>query len=885
MSHVRRRKWVRNRLFGGKDHTSVSMLGVLEEQNYFLACKKGEEQWGSSISLVAASMEGGLRVPGGSSQVFDIASRIELAPGQYSLTRVISLHPRFFLVNDTERIVKVLEQGSNSTIDLPVGHKDPFYFSSSNSERLIRIQYATSETSVAFGIEKLGEMFLSCDSTQIEERVFFRIVITPLESSIVVLIAACSPYDVNQKVDNRTSMNVSIRQKTRPGLPKHDFAAKTSGPFTWDDFSGGSSMSVILYIGSTPCTGSFDFDSVGANMIVNCGSTAFRVLTLVEGSAKVLRIQPRTDPIPKIMSSQEAEEKSPIDFEFHLEVPRFGLSVINHRPLEILYIFTEDTSIVFTRSALARKCSLSVGRLQIDNPDLSYSTAFPAIIATPVPYKHPFFQFRAFENTGNEAVSCFQYVGLLLQQFSVNIDDRFILTLLDFLSESTTFTKDTVLPPGSLKDMLEIDDIDISALLDDVRSRLDSEKKLFFDVLEIYPLKFLLNLSSSGNLVSGMSVQFAPLQTFLKTLGALALNLHDSRFSFSGKKLQKAYLSREMLVQNLIGHFSHQYLSLSLNALGSAQILGNPIGLFYNVGSGVSDFFSEPAEGFMKGPAHFGMGIAKGSSSLLAHSVKGIGDSVTGITGTIGGVLAGLSFDEEYVARRELRKRRSNAANPVHGTLNAGRNLGEGVYHGLTGFVTAPVRGAQRSGIGGFFRGCAQGTIGLAVKPITGIVDATTSLVQGLQNVVGDDKKFSSVWIREPRMIYSTDRSIRVYNANDASVNKLIQSGIKNVQSLRKSDGAFEFFASVSKHRILIAFSNKLVFVKLKGGLPVKWRFRWQGKHESLPSLTILEIQVEHRDSDIIIHHQTETKVLKFPDSEAAALVYARLYRFGKERK
>lgn len=40
-------------------------------------------------------------------------------------------------------------------------------------------------------------------------------------------------------------------------------------------------------------------------------------------------------------------------------------------------------------------------------------------------------------------------------------------------------------------------------------------------------------------------------------------------------------------------------------------MLGNPVGLFSSLGSGWVDFFYEPAQGLVKSPKDFGMGLAK----------------------------------------------------------------------------------------------------------------------------------------------------------------------------------------------------------------------------------------------------------------------------------
>ena len=45
--------------------------------------------------------------------------------------------------------------------------------------------------------------------------------------------------------------------------------------------------------------------------------------------------------------------------------------------------------------------------------------------------------------------------------------------------------------------------------------------------------------------------------------------------------------------------------------LGSADILGSPVSFISNMGTGVYDFFHEPALGLVSSPQDFGRGIKK----------------------------------------------------------------------------------------------------------------------------------------------------------------------------------------------------------------------------------------------------------------------------------
>jgi hypothetical protein len=60
-----------------------------------------------------------------------------------------------------------------------------------------------------------------------------------------------------------------------------------------------------------------------------------------------------------------------------------------------------------------------------------------------------------------------------------------------------------------------------------------------------------------------------------------------------------------------------QLKSQVFRLLGSAEMLGNPVGLFRNVGRGVKAFFYEPIQGLMRSPEEFAGGLSSGTTALL----------------------------------------------------------------------------------------------------------------------------------------------------------------------------------------------------------------------------------------------------------------------------
>ncbi|KAF4619053.1 hypothetical protein G7Y89_g14794 [Cudoniella acicularis] len=62
----------------------------------------------------------------------------------------------------------------------------------------------------------------------------------------------------------------------------------------------------------------------------------------------------------------------------------------------------------------------------------------------------------------------------------------------------------------------------------------------------------------------------------------------------------------------------------------------------------------------------------------------------------------------------------------------AGKGFGFGLYDGITGLVTQPVKGAQEGGVGGFFKGFGKGIGGIVCKPAAGAIGLPAYAFKGV---------------------------------------------------------------------------------------------------------------------------------------------------------
>ena len=62
-----------------------------------------------------------------------------------------------------------------------------------------------------------------------------------------------------------------------------------------------------------------------------------------------------------------------------------------------------------------------------------------------------------------------------------------------------------------------------------------------------------------------------------------------------------------------------------LRIAGGLDLLGSPVALLGNLGSGVRDFFYEPATALLYSPRELHLAVAKGTLSLMRNTVCSLG--------------------------------------------------------------------------------------------------------------------------------------------------------------------------------------------------------------------------------------------------------------------
>ena len=220
-----------------------------------------------------------------------------------------------------------------------------------------------------------------------------------------------------------------------------------------------------------------------------------------------------------------------------------------------------------------------------------------------------------------------------------------------------------------------------------------------------------------------------PLMFFVNVMTMSMGNVNDAPVRLNALMLENARVSFPSLVGNVRAHYTQEFLRQIHIILGSADFLGNPVGLFNNVSSGVAAIFYEPYQGLVMTdrPQELGIGIAKGATSFVKKSVFGFSDSMAKLTGSMSKGLAAATLDKEFQTQRRMSKVRNRPKHALYGITAGGNAFATSLASGIGGLARHPLQGAEKEGIQGFFKGVGKGVLGLATKPAIGAFDLASS--------------------------------------------------------------------------------------------------------------------------------------------------------------
>ncbi|KAF7306925.1 hypothetical protein MIND_00485000 [Mycena indigotica] len=729
--------------------------------------------------------------------------------GKYKLSKVITLAPRFIIKNNLSEAISFREHGvaPRDRSAVKPGQRCPLHFLRADQEHLLTIAYSGLNTqwSPPIRIEDIGTVHFRLRSPSREDNPIelIRADIKIDGSTILVNFSAAGdawPFTiendsdyvafVSQKDPYADAAESSPRPQTSntSGRPSVVYTVdpRSTLPYAWDfpaadekkiqlSINGFRRIVDVMEIGDLV---PFKFNDGQRNRVVSLDVRA-------EGQRQVLRISNYVAELsvykPKrnntlTLSRQDtmstegfdaiADESLPT-LAFTIDFAGIGISLVNKR-IEVIYVSMNALKFEYTSSAVAHAVSLSCGTLQIDNQ--LHDALYPVILQpTPIPKRSngstaalPTVQASIiWLKDQAHGVLFIKYCSILLQALTIEADEDLLFSIYDL-----TKIKGASWEEG-------VPDVLIPAE-EEMRETIAAESTpgadLYFEVLELQPIKLSLSFMRTERVSAEEKLSIRnPLAVVINAITMAVGNINDAPLEMNALAIKDMRLTMPELQTRITMHYRQDLIRQLYRILGSADFIGNPVGLFTNVSSGVLDVFYEPFNGVVHGNnKELGIGIAKGAASFVKKTVFGLSDSMTKFTSSVGKGLSAATFDSEYQTRRRLTQRRNKPRHAIYGVTAGGEAFASSVASAMEGVLMKPIEGAESEGAVGFFKGVGKGLVGAVTKPVVGVFDLASNVSEGIRNTTTVFDGPARDRVRLPRHI-SSDGVLRPYDARAAT--------------------------------------------------------------------------------------------------------------------
>eukprot|EP00587_Corethron_hystrix_P001486 CAMPEP_0113299012 /NCGR_PEP_ID=MMETSP0010_2-20120614/1217_1 /TAXON_ID=216773 ORGANISM="Corethron hystrix, Strain 308" /NCGR_SAMPLE_ID=MMETSP0010_2 /ASSEMBLY_ACC=CAM_ASM_000155 /LENGTH=1296 /DNA_ID=CAMNT_0000152161 /DNA_START=261 /DNA_END=4151 /DNA_ORIENTATION=+ /assembly_acc=CAM_ASM_000155 len=285
-----------------------------------------------------------------------------------------------------------------------------------------------------------------------------------------------------------------------------------------------------------------------------------------------------------------------------------------------------------------------------------------------------------------------------------------------------------------------------------------------------------------------MADKFASLSSALVTLVPTITN---APIKLNGKVIEYVFESLDEIMASLKGYYVYETLRQLYKILGSIDSIGNPTMLLNSLGTGVRDFFYEPALALATSPMTLFPGFVKGTLSLVSNTTTGLTVTLSKYSHLLGHGLASATLDKGF-KRQHAQRAASDAMNAKNSlknitsskealklTLRPFQVIVQGVVSGAVGVIYEPYKGCKKSGLKGASKGVLIGVTGVIVKPMVGLVDAAGHTFHAFSRIAKNinflETRFVEVKKRRLPYVFGVDGRLLSFDYHYAKCFQLLQ--------------------------------------------------------------------------------------------------------------
>lgn len=755
--------------------------------------KAGDSGWSKPQSFDAIGSTYTVALPNSKARSeMHLGVSVSEGEGKYNLTKTVSIAPRFIVKNKVKEELLIREPGQSDWMTLKDGELLPLRWLRQGGAPQLSLCYpgVNNQWSSPFHISNVGNVHVKLSKAGQRQKLV-RIDILMEQATIFCHISVESKHwpfsfknmsdqeflywqanpNLDEDEDDRGSGFRPIRYRLPP---------RSIMPYAWD-FPAGKSKEII--ISANGRERHVKLAEIGPLIPFKIppgqergGMKVIDLNVVASGPTQTLEIS-NYKPSKSMYKQRSATSSSTatgfevkdmdtdVTFKAQLRLAGIGISLVNRHLKELVYITLRDIEFKYSDSPLYQMVNMQVKWIQIDNQ--LYGGIFPIIFYPSVVPKtgkemeaHPIFQTSITKvKDDSYGVLYIKYFTFLLQQMTVEIDEDFIFAMIDFAK----------IPGASWAEEKEGKLWDDALDLPEPKQE-QSGQDVYFELLHLQPMQIDLSFVRTERINAEDTMSTSnPFMFAVNVLTMSIGNVNDAPVRYNSLMLENARISTTALINNIKNHYVQESLRQVHVIIGSADFLGNPVGLFNNISSGVADIFYEPYQGLVKSdrPEELGIGIAKGASSFVKKSVFGFSDSMAKFTGSMSKGLSAATLDKEFQDQRRMTRSRNRPKHALYGITSGGNAFASSLASGLGGLARHPIQGAEKEGALGFVKGVGKGLLGVPTKAAIGAFDLASNMAEGVRNTTTVFDQEGLDRVRLTRFI-GTDGVVRPYSQREA---------------------------------------------------------------------------------------------------------------------
>lgn len=529
-----------------------------------------------------------------------------------------------------------------------------------------------------------------------------------------------------------------------------------------------------------------------------------------------------------------------VSFSVRISLPTITISVIENGSSsdygrEILLTQLDCLEFMFAQNYEGyHELELTLMSLQVDNH--VPRSIHPVLVFCPrVDVAEPLLHLSAVRRLQPRSTSlAFRYVAIRILDIEIYLDRRTAENIASFIQPLGEVQEDQHQDPknwivGITSRMSQVYRRGNDCTASDVDAIASTANwgRIYIEQLHLHPVRIGLTFTQEWMEWTPGSEAMMIFQ-FIRGMASIA----NAPLKFTSFVVGHVFESPQALARIVGTHYSSQLTKQIFGILGSLAILGAPADFISNVGTGVRDFFYEPINGLVHGPAQFVEGLEAGTQSLARGVFVGVVRGAANVTEVVNSNLAGLTADDQFLDERKAHQRMLTDA-MSRGETNrdfrdslclAGASIGRGVRSGAYGIWEQPAHYASKHGPLGFVKGVGKALVGAIVKPVVGVGDAAVLVMNHVSDATSDKQIIPKIPKRLRRALPRASKekafNVRIFPYDDqaAKAQQIVTGG----ESL---DDVYIGHVSIPSH-LIIASDRYLLALDNRTREP--WRVSWE---------------------------------------------------------